>query len=168
MRGPLVRLGALLLLTMACGGRPIPEPEQIPVPPGVGAQATEIAILSALMNLPPPAIYDPRAPMPRETYEQMVWNYYLTSPGRGWVVESRDPGRVVAKIARAKYLLRIQVQYDQNRAAASILESSGLAQQDGRIHRKAVGWILKLEQRIRTELARFAGRARYESEKRSQ
>jgi hypothetical protein len=122
-----------------------------------GAQNTEIAILSALVGHPPPGIYDPRRPMPRDTYEQMVWELLPDTAGRGWIVESRDPGRVVAKIERdEKYLLRVQVRYDERVAAVSIVDVTGiLAPQQGRLHRKAVAWIQKLEQRIRTELQRF-------------
>jgi len=71
-------------------------------------------------------------------------------------VVSRKPGLVTAEISRTRYLLRVAVRYDDRTARVSIVESSGLRQGGGRIHRKAVGWILKLETRIRQHLQGMA------------
>ena len=148
----------LLLVTVACAER-IPAPAAIPIPNHLNPQATEIAILSALVVRPAPAIFDPHQPMPANEYEQLVWNYYLTTPSRmGWGVESRRLGLATGLIKRADYHLRVAVNYDDRFARVSIVDSSGLDQTADSIHGKAAGWILKLESRIRTELDQMAKR----------
>jgi len=147
---------ALLALGSGCNSRPMPEPEPIPVYDNLGEQAVEVAVLSALTAQPPPGIYDPRVEMSDQDFQQLTWNYYVASPGRAWAVESREPRRVVGVIERTRYRLRVEVTWDDHWARASILDSTGLGQQDGQIHRRAVGWLRKLEQRLRDELSRLA------------
>lgn len=140
-----------------CRTRAIPDPHSIPIPSSLSRQNIEVAILSALSVQPPPGIYDPREEMPEDEFDQLIWTYYLASPrNRAWVVDSRDPGRITAVISRTRYLLRIAVEYDDDRAKVSIIESTGLGQSSSRIHRKAVAWVLKLETRIRNEFSRMA------------
>jgi hypothetical protein len=149
----------LLLTTVACGPERIPAPAAIPIPNHLNPQATEIAILSALAVRPAPAIFDPHQPMAANEYEQLVWNYYLTTPSRmGWGVESRRLGLVTGLIKRAEYHLRVAVHYDDRTARVTIVDSSGLDQTADSIHGRAAGWILKLESRIRTELDQMAAR----------
>jgi hypothetical protein len=63
---------------------------------------------------------------------------------------------VKAAITRAQYELDIAVNYDDEAARVSIIDSRGLDQEDGRIHGNAVAWIVKLEGRIRAEFDRMA------------
>ena len=75
---------------------------------------------------------------------------------RAWAVKSREPGLVKAAITRPTYELNVAVSYDDRQARVSILDSTGLHQEDGKIHGNAVSWILKLEGRIRAEFDRMA------------
>jgi hypothetical protein len=147
---------ALLALGSGCRSVPMPEPEPIPIYDNLSEQAIEVAVLSALTAQPPPGSYDPRVEMSGQDFEQLTWNYYVASPGRAWVIESREPRRVVGVIERASFRLRVQVTWDDHRARASILDSTGLGQQDDQIHHHAVGWLRKLERRLRAELSRLA------------
>jgi hypothetical protein len=149
---------ALLAVGVGCQSRPIPEPERIIIPDRLSQQAAEVAILSAVTAQQPPGIYDPSVEMAEQDFDLLVWNYYVASPGRAWVVESREPGRIVGVIERARHRLRVQVVYDRYAAKVSIVDSTGLGQEDGQIHRRAVAWVLKLEERLRTELDRMAAR----------
>src|SRR5262245_6137633 len=108
MRFGISTLSLVALVAGCASTRPIPESQSIPVPRGLNEQNVEIAILSALLVQPPPGIYDPRAIVPKEQYDQLVWNYYVTSAGnRGWIVKSREPGIVTAAISRPQYELKI-------------------------------------------------------------
>jgi hypothetical protein len=157
MRSVLSILCLALVMIGGCRTRAIPEPETIPIPNGLSHQNIEVAILSALSLRPPPGTYDPREGMPEDEFARLVWSHYVSAPGnRSWAVESRSPGRITAVISRARYLLRIAVDYDDHLAKVSIIESTGLDQSSTRIHRKAVAWVLKLESRIRSELLRMA------------
>jgi hypothetical protein len=66
LRRTLVSVAALGLLAVGCRTRPIPEPRNIAIPPGLSPQNVEVAILSALTNQPPPGVYRPRETMPEE------------------------------------------------------------------------------------------------------
>jgi hypothetical protein len=116
------------LIASACATRPIPEPERIPIPAGLSQQNAEVAILSALTNNPPPGVYDPRTEMSEEEFDRLRWSYYVASPSRAWVVESRQPGRITGVIERTNYRLRTQVRYDDGAATVSIVDSTGLDQ----------------------------------------
>ena len=159
-RSSFVSLAACLLVAAGCGGAAkIPTPASIAIPDQLGRQAVEIALLSAVVVRPAPAVFDPREELPAEQYEQLVWNYYLTTPSTGgWTVESRKPGIITAIIKRSGYHLRTAVRYDDRTARASIVDSSGLNQTADSIHGNAAAWILKLEGRIGTELQQMAAR----------
>jgi hypothetical protein len=149
----LVLLTAITGFIWGCSTTDIPTPATIPIPSGLSEQGVEIAILSAMVVRPPPPVFDPREAMPKEQYEQLVWNYYVTTPtSGGWVIESRDPGAVTGIIKRSGYHLRVVVRHDERAARVSIVDSSGLDQESGSIHENAAEWILKLEARIRSEL----------------
>jgi hypothetical protein len=142
---------------LGCRPEQIPAPATIQIPSSLNHRSVEIAILSALAVRPPPAVFNPRETMNEDDYEKLVWNYYLTAPPTlGWAVESRKPGVIIGLIRRTDYHLRVAVQYDDQFAKVSIVDSSGLDQTADSIHGKAVGWILKLETRIRTELQQIA------------
>jgi len=159
MRSSFVSLAAFLSITTGCGPTKIPTPASISIPDHLGRQGVEIALLSAVVVRPAPAVFNPREEMPAEQYEQLVWNYYLTVPNtQGWTVESRKPGLITALIKRAGYHLRAAVHYDDRTARVAIVDSSGLDQTADSIHGNAVGWILKLEDRVRTELQQMAAR----------
>jgi hypothetical protein len=157
MRTPVV-VATLLLVTVLSGcARPIPTPSEIAVPGGLSQQAIEIALLSAVTTRPPPALFASRQLMSNEEFEQLVWNYYVITPRRlGWAVEARKPGEIIALIQRPTYHLRAAVTYDESVARVAIVDSSGLDQTADSIHRKARGWILKLESRMRTQLVQMA------------
>jgi hypothetical protein len=151
----LVAFASLLLLAACASTRPIPPPKSIPIPASLTKQNVEVAIISALRTVPPPGSYDPRREMAPDDYETLV-AFMTSSTNRAWVVEAREPGRVTAKIDRPQHRIRVAVTYDDTYARVELVDSEGLEQSGKGIHRKAVGWMLKLEKRIAQELDRMA------------
>lgn len=156
MRQLYLALPVAVLAVVGCRTAEIPRPASIQVPPSLNQQNVEMAILAALDARRTPTVYDPAVPMAEDEYEKLVRSFLLSMSGRAWMVESREPGAIVAVISRPnRYRLRARVEYDGRRAAVAIVDSEGLDQDADRIHKSAVRWIRKLEIRIQRNLDRL-------------
>lgn len=159
----LILLIAFLPLSLvSCRTAPIPDFAPIPVPPGLSMQQVELAILSAILNKPPPSDIDPRVTLPDDGFQALVWQHYLSDArSRSWFPESREPGIVRAAVNRRGHYLRVALSFDQSYVRSEIEESRELLQTKTHIHRRAITWMNWLHERIRRELGRMAypGRA---------
>ena len=146
---------------LACRTVPIPSFEPIMVPPGLSNQQIELAILSGVLNKPPPMGFDPGRRMSDEEFDRLVWDHYMrTARSRSWFPESRAPGIVYAAVNARSHYLRVSLTFDASLIRTEILASENLQQADGRIHKKAIKWITRLHEHIRRELGRLAFSAR--------
>ncbi len=144
-------------LAGGCRTAPIPAFSAIDVPSGLSSQQVDLAILSGILNKPPPADYDPHAPLSAEEFSKLVWaNYLRDARSRSWFPESREPGVVIAAVSTRGLYLRVALRFDESAIHTEILESRNLDQTEGRIHRRALQWIERLRQHIRRELGRMS------------
>ena len=154
-RFPLV--ACVLFLLSACRTVPLPGTMQVAVPEGLSPQNIEIAILSAVLNVPPPPTYDPTVEMSPEDFNKLVWETYLRNMNtKSWSVESRQPGRVVAAVQVRSHYLQVALSYDKRAVYIDILRSENLKQTDTRIHKRVVAWLRNLKIRLQRELRRYS------------
>lgn len=156
----LLRAGAAVLLVVAalgCRTVPIPAFEPIAIPRGLSSQQIELAILSGILNKPPPLALDPTHPMPAADFDRLIWQSYMyNARSRSWFPESRKPGEIIAAVDTRGHYLQVSLRYDQGQITTEILQSRNLLQEGGEIHKKAVAWIANLHEHIRRELGRMA------------
>jgi len=157
-----MRILALLALIIAvsltgCRSAPIPAFEPIAVPPGLSVQQVELAILSGILNKPPPSDLEPRAILPEDEFHALVWKHYLSEArSRSWFPESREPGVIRAAVNTRGHYLRVALEFDQTSVRMRIEESRELLQTRTHIHRRAIKWINGLQAHIQRELGRMA------------
>jgi hypothetical protein len=147
----------LVAACWSCRTAPIPAFEPIKIPAGLSSQHVELAILSGILNKPPPPQIDPLVPYTDEQFQRLVWDHYLsTAHGRSWFPVSRDPGIVYAAVDTRGHYLRVALMYDTASIRTEIVETKNLKQSEGEIHSRALSWIENLHNHIRRELARLA------------
>jgi len=123
----------------------------------MSAQQVELAILSGILNKPPPADIDPLRAYPDEEFQRLIWEHYLREArSRSWFPESRAPGVVYAVVNTRGHYLRVALLFDDSSIRTEIVESRNLLQSGDEIHERALSWIANLHDHIRRELGRLA------------
>jgi len=153
----LLALIVLLAGYVGCRTAPIPEFEPIAVPEGLSAQQIELAILSGILNKPPPAQIDPLQTYSDEQFQRLIWEHFLRdAQSRSWFPESTAPGVVYAAVNTRGHYLRVALVFDESAIRTEIVETKNLMQSEGEIHARALKWIENLHDHIRRELSRLA------------
>jgi len=143
-------------LQTACRTAPIPDFGPLAVPSGLSLQQVELAILSGILNRPPPPDFDPRETLSEEEFHALVWKHYLSQArGRSWFPESLEPGVIRASVDARGHYLRVALFYDRVSIQTRIEESRELRQSETRIHGRAIKWINRLHEHIKRELGRM-------------
>ncbi|MDQ3034072.1 MAG: hypothetical protein M3Y87_16800, partial [Myxococcota bacterium] len=78
---------------------------------------------------------------------------------RGYVIESDDASRLVARLASRRVSVRIALDYSPSQIAISHVDSQGLPIEDAISSRRYDGWIRQLTSAIESELGRPAREA---------
>lgn len=154
-------IAVMLLVAFGCRTMAIPEPYVIELPPGMTAQQSEVAVLAGILNVPPPAEYDPATALSDEEFNALIWKgFVIKASGRSWFPESRSGSTIYAAVDTRGLYLQARIEIDPHQLRIGITESRNLSQSDSRIHKRAVKWLRNLEIHIRREVNRMAVFAR--------
>ena len=154
----MVRSAALaafvLVATVGCNTtRIVTDPDRIPVPAGISSAQVEAAIVSAVVerHITPEQLAGKSGVGLASERSQFA--------GR-WAIEDVEEGRVTAGVSVRAHYLQVHVRYTASEVWVEVAGSRNLKQTDSRIHRKTYVWIARVEDRIRSELGRYASHGR--------
>ena len=158
IRGPIAAIALLSILgSLACRTAPEPGAYLIPLPAGMTPQQADVAVFAGILNKPPPADYDPTKQLSAQEFNSFVWQKFLgTARGRSWFPEKREGNTIYAVVNKGDLYLRAAIERQPGTLRITIAESRGLDQADGKIHKRAIGWLNNLDAHIRREVARMA------------
>ena len=146
-----------MVAALGCRTAPEPSPYLIALPAGITEQQTDVAVLAGILNKPPPSDYDPTREMSARDFNSFVWQKFVgTANNRSWFPEKRDGNTIYASVTKGELYLRAAIERQPGALRITIVESRGLSQADGEIHKRAINWMNNLDAHIRREVARMA------------
>jgi len=145
------------LVAFACKSVPIEDRPPIAVPAGLTANDVELAILYDLAQQNFPTDLTPGQQISNNQLKALLLTYRSVDGRKpGWYPESAQPGLICAGYDSGRHYLRVSIQYDDTTVKTRIIESRGLDQESGRIHKSAIRWLDGLEVQIRRALGQIA------------
>lgn len=153
-------LGLALISSEGCRTATIPTFDPIPVPPGLTVRQVEVAILAALANTPVPKDLSEGADIADRAMAAFFGPLRYQSGGSArtaeWYPESRQPGRILAGFNVRSHYLQVCLDFDSSTIRPSISGSRNLKQSETRIHKNAIDWVHRLEDRLRRSVGFMA------------
>ncbi|MDR3409913.1 MAG: hypothetical protein P4L87_03045 [Formivibrio sp.] len=114
---------AFALFLSACGSVQIKEATSIQPPAGVSSHKLETAICDGIGKT------------------------------RGWVIETKKPGAVVAGLHSQQHYLQVTYEYTSSKVSSKITASENLNQEGDKIHKRAIGWQQRLDTSVYREIS---------------
>ena len=146
---------SLLWIATACKTVPMPPPTIVPVPHRLSAQAVQIAVVAGIENRHPPATYDPRVPLSDAEFAELMGKFPFAPRQIGWFAGPLDGDCRYALVDNGESYLKVCVRIQPEALRLEIVESRGLLQENGRIHKTVPDWLGNLSTHLERELLRL-------------